>query len=92
MIPALNGIACWAVMVFVWIAGIELDLHQAWAHRVESGLSAGLALSVALAFGSAAAIGMLMFPGWVGANAQTWQFVMGIGMSCAVTALPILIL
>ena len=92
VIQALNGIAWWAVMVFVWIAGIELDLHKAWAHRVESGITAGLALGVPLAFGSAAAVGMLMFPGWVGAKAQTWQFVMGIGMSCAVTALPILIL
>ena len=92
VIQSLNGIAWWAVMVFVWIAGIELDLHQAWEHRIESGITAGLALGVPLAFGSAAGIGMLMFPGWVGAKAQTWQFVAGIGMSCAVTALPILIL
>jgi len=92
VIQALNGIAWWAVMVFVWIAGIELDLHKAWEYRVESGITAGLALGVPLAFGSAAAIGMLMYPGWVGAKAQSWQFVMGIGMSCAVTALPILIL
>ena len=92
VIQSLNGIAWWAVMVFVWIAGIELDLHKAWEHRVESGITAGLALGVPLAFGSAAGIGLLMFPGWVGAKAQTWQFVAGIGMSCAVTALPILIL
>ena len=92
VIQSLNGIAWWAVMVFVWIAGIELDLHQAWAHRVESGITAGLALGVPLAFGSVAALGMLMFPGWVGAKAQSWQFVLGIGMACAVTALPILIL
>ena len=47
---SLNGIAWWAVMLFVWIAGLELDLRQAW------------------------------------------QFVIGVGMACAVTALPILIL
>jgi Kef-type K+ transport system membrane component KefB len=92
VIQSLNGIAWWAVMVFVWIAGIELDLHKAWEHRVESGITAGLALGVPLAFGSVAALGMLMFPGWVGVKAQTWQFVLGIGMACAVTALPILIL
>jgi Kef-type K+ transport system membrane component KefB len=92
VISALNGIAWWAVMVFVWIAGIELDLHQAWEHRKESGITAGLALGVPLAFGSAAAVGMLMYPGWIGAKALTWQFVLGIGMACAVTALPILIL
>jgi Kef-type K+ transport system membrane component KefB len=51
-----------------------------------------LALGVPLAFGCAAALGMLAFPGWMGAKAQTWQFVVGIGMACAVTALPILIL
>src|SRR6476661_7742965 len=37
-------------------------------------------------------MGMLSFPGWVGSSAMTWQFVLGIGMACAVTALPILIL
>ena len=92
VVQSLNGIAWWAVMVFVWIAGIELDLQKAWEHRAESGITAGLALGVPLAFGCAAAVGMLMFPGWMGAKAQTWQFVAGIGMSCAVTALPILIL
>jgi Kef-type K+ transport system membrane component KefB len=92
VIQSLNGIAWWAVMVFVWIAGIELDLKQAWTHRKETGITAGLALGVPLAFGCAAAVGMLAFPGWMGAKAQTWQFVVGIGMACAVTALPILIL
>jgi Kef-type K+ transport system membrane component KefB len=31
VIQSLNGIAWWGVMVFVWIAGIELDLHKAAA-------------------------------------------------------------
>jgi Kef-type K+ transport system membrane component KefB len=92
VVQSLNGIAWWAVMVFVWIAGIELDLKQAWQHRFESGVTAGLALGVPLVFGCAAAAGLLMYPGWMGAKAQTWQFVAGIGMACAVTALPILIL
>ncbi len=92
VIGALNGVAWWAVMVFVWIAGIELDLGAAWKHRRESGITAGLALGVPLAFGSVAAIGMLVVPGWIGPKALTWQFVLGIGMACAVTALPILIL
>ena len=39
-----------------------------------------------------AAMGMLMYDGWIGPKAMTWQFVLGIGMACAVTALPILIL
>lgn len=93
VITALNGIAWWAVMIFVWIAGIELDLKQAWKHRGETGVTAGLALATPLAFGALAAIGMvLLSPGWAGPKGETWQVVLGIGMACAVTALPILVL
>ena len=92
VVQSLNGIAWWAVMVFVWIAGIELDLKQAWVHRRESSITAGLALGTPLACGCVAAAGMLMVGGWVGPKAMTWQFIVGVGMACAVTALPILIL
>jgi Kef-type K+ transport system membrane component KefB len=92
VIQSLNGIAWWAVMLFVWIAGIELDLRKTWEHRIESGITAGLALGTPLLFGCIAAAGMLMFDGWIGAKGMTWQFIMGVGMACAVTALPILIL
>src|ERR1700733_86167 len=92
VIQALNGIAWWAVMIFVFIAGIELDLRKAWSNRWESGVTAGLALGTPLAFGCVVAAGMLMFDGWIGPQALGWQFVLGIGMACAVTALPILVL
>ncbi|MDP3404172.1 MAG: cation:proton antiporter [Brevundimonas sp.] len=92
VITALNGIAWWAVMIFVWIAGLELDLKQAWARRAETGVTAGLALIVPLVFGALAAMVMLQFPGWSGPKGQPWQVVLGIGMACAVTALPILVL
>jgi Kef-type K+ transport system membrane component KefB len=92
VITALNGVAWWGVMIFVWIAGIELDLKKAWEHKRESGITAGLALGVPLVFGSVVAIGMLSFAGWMGPKATQWQFVLGVGMACAVTALPILIL
>jgi len=92
VIQSLNGIAWWAVMLFVMIAGIELDLRKAWAHRRESGITAGLALGTPLLFGCAAAALMLTVDGWMGPKAMTWQFVVGVGMACAVTALPILIL
>ncbi len=93
VIQSLNSVAWWAVMLFVFIAGIELDLRQAWLHRRESGITAGLALGMPLALGCGAAVVMLsMSTGWMGAKAQTWQFVAGVGMACAVTALPILIL
>ena len=93
VIQSLNGIAWWAVMVFVWIAGIELDLSKAWEYRRESGIAAGLALGMPLLFGCGAALAMLAAAsGWMGPKAHTWQFVLGVGMACAVTALPILIL
>lgn len=93
VIQSLNGIAMWAVMIFVWIAGIELDLRKVWAYRSESGITAGLALGTPLLFGAIAAILMLgMSGGWLGPNGASWQFVLGVGMACAVTALPILIL
>lgn len=92
VITALNGLAWWAVMIFVFIAGLELDLSEAWKNRGETGVTAGLALLAPLAFGALAAIAMLQFPGWVGTGGQDWQVVLGIGMACAVTALPILIL
>ena len=92
VVGALNGIAWWGVMVFVCIAGIELDLRRTWAHRGESIVTAGFALGTPLLLGSGAAFGMLGHAGWIGAQAQPWQFVVGVGMACAVTALPVLIL
>ncbi len=92
VVQSLDGIAWWAVMIFVWIAGIELNLQEVWKHRRESGVTAGLALGTPLVFGCIAAAGMLSCDGWIGSNAMGWQFVLGVGMACAVTALPILIL
>lgn len=92
VISLLNGIAWWAVMLFVFIAGIELDLKKTWRHRAESVTTAALALGAPLLLGSIAALGLLRYPGWLGPRASSWQFVLGVGMACAVTALPILIL
>ncbi len=90
---ALNGIAWWAVMMFVFVAGVELDLRQAWARRRETGITAGLALVVPLVLGSLAAVVLLATgAGWAGQRGAQWQVVLGIGMACAVTALPILVL
>ncbi len=93
VIKSLNGIAWWAVMIFVWIAGIELDLKKAWQYKRESGITAGLALGTPLLFGCVAAVALMSFSGgWMGPKGMTWQFILGVGMACAVTALPILIL
>jgi len=92
VIQSLNGLAWWAVILFVFIAGIELDLREAWIQRRDGGITAGLALAVPLLLGSAAALGLLLIPGWIGTAGKNWQFVVGIGMASAVTALPILVL
>ncbi|MEQ1594403.1 MAG: cation:proton antiporter [Casimicrobium sp.] len=92
VVQSLNGIAWWAVMLFVWVAGIELDVRQAWMHRRESSITAALALGAPLLLGSVVALGMTTTPSWIGPRALPWQFVVGVGMACAVTALPILIL
>lgn len=93
VIQALNGVAWWAVMMFVWVAGVELDLQEAWRRKGETGLTAGLALVTPLLFGAGAAVILLATgDGWAGPDGHRWQVVLGIGMACAVTALPILIL
>ena len=92
VVQALNGVGSWAVICFVWLAGLELDLASAWQRRRESGITAGLALGMPLLTGGLAALLIVGRSGWVGDAARPWQFVLGIGMACAVTALPILIL
>ena len=93
VIGALGGIATWAVMLFVWVAGLELNLADAWQNRRETAVTSGLALLVPLLFGSLAGAALLYLDtGWLGSGGQAWQFVVGIGMACAVTALPILVL
>jgi len=94
VITALNGIAWWAVSLFVFFAGLELDLSKLKTSKYESAVTAGLALGTPLLFGAAAAWILITYlPGsWMGPRAETWQFVLGIGMASAVTALPILIL
>lgn len=93
VILTLNGVAWWAVMIFVWLAGIELDLGSFWAARRDSLVTAGLALAMPLVLGAGAAALMLAGSSqWMGEAARNWQFILGIGMACAVTALPILVL
>jgi len=93
VIQLLNGIAWWAVALFVAIAGIELDLREAWRERRESFVTASLALGAPLLTGAICAVFLLkMSGGFIGEEARPWQFILGVGMACAVTALPILVL
>lgn len=92
VVTALNGIAWWAVMMFVWVAGIELDIGAAIRRGRETVVTASLALLTPLVFGTLAALILLQWPGWIGPNGNHAQVMLGIGMACAVTALPILVL
>ena len=51
VIATLNGVSWWAVSLFVFIAGIELNLQGAWTQRRESCITAGFALGVPLLLG-----------------------------------------
>jgi Kef-type K+ transport system membrane component KefB len=92
VIGALNGVAWWAVMMFVFAAGLELDLGDALGNWRETAITAGCALIFPLVLGAAAAAVLLQQPGWIGSKGNYGQAVLGIGMACAVTALPILVL
>jgi Kef-type K+ transport system membrane component KefB len=92
VVKTLSGVAQWGVMLFVMLAGIELDLKKVWTYRRESITTAGLSLCMPLLFGCAAALLLLAYPGWMGPKAAVWQFTLGTGMACAVTALPVLVL
>ncbi|WP_432377698.1 cation:proton antiporter [Duganella sp. P38] len=92
VVKTINGIALWGVMLFVMLAGVELDLRKTWLHRRESFTTAGLSLTVPLICGCAAALLLLNYEGWKGAKAADWQFMVGTGMACAVTALPVLVM
>jgi Kef-type K+ transport system membrane component KefB len=92
VMKTLSGIAQWGVMLFVMLAGIELDLKKVWTYRRESVTTAGLSLGMPLLLGCGAALLLVAYPGWMGPKAQVWQFTLGTGMACAVTALPVLVL
>jgi Kef-type K+ transport system membrane component KefB len=91
VVTLLNGVAWWGVMLFVFIAGVELDLAAAWREKRDAGTTALLAMAFPFALGCSAAL-LLPAGAWLGERGNATQFMLGIGMSCAVTALPILVL
>jgi len=92
VVQMLNAVALWAVMLFVFVAGIELDLRNAWRERRDSAVAAGFALVTPLCTGALAGAWLWWQGGWAGPAVSSWQFILGVGMACAVTALPILVL
>ena len=91
VVTLLNGVAWWGVMLFVFIAGVELDLAAAWREKRDAGTTALLTMVFPFALGCGAAL-LLPAGAWLGERGNATQFMLGIGMSCAVTALPILVL
>jgi Kef-type K+ transport system membrane component KefB len=91
VVTLLNGVAWWGVMLFVFIAGVELDLAEAWREKRDAGTTALLAMAFPFLLGCGAAL-LLPAGAWLGERGNATQFMLGIGMSCAVTALPILVL
>lgn len=92
VVQTLNGVAWWGVSLFIFIAGLELDLGMTWRHRRETSITAALSLGLPLILGCVVSSVLLGLGGWIGSAAQPWQFVAGVGMGCAVTALPVMIL
>lgn len=89
---SLNGVSWLATLIFVWIAGVELDQRQAWTYRGETIVVAVLSMSVPLIMGASFAYLLCDDPGWIGPEVHKSQFAIGVGMACSVTALPILIM
>jgi Kef-type K+ transport system membrane component KefB len=91
-VSLLNGLATWAVCLFLFCAGVELDLRDAWRDRRQVGVTAVLAIAVPLGVGiGASAVLLATGSDWVGTEGASWQFLVGMGMACAVTALPVLV-
>lgn len=89
----LGGLASWGIILFVWLAGLELDLTAAWSERRDGTITAACALVFPMLLGGGVGFALLsQGPNWMGPDAKPWQFVVGMGMACAVTALPILML
>lgn len=91
-IKMMSGVAVFAVVLFVFTAGIEVDINAAWDKRKDTVLTSSLALATPLLFGSVLALFLWRSDEWVGEKAHEWQFVLAVGMATAVTALPILVL
>ena len=55
-------------------------------------MTAAFALGTPLLLGCLAALLIARMDGWMSPRAHRWQFILGTGTACAVSALPILIL
>lgn len=91
-VKMLSGVATLAVVLFVFTAGLEVNLKEAWKEKTDSLTTSFFALITPLILGSALAFIISFDKKWLGPNAHEWQFILSVGMAMAVTALPILVL
>jgi Kef-type K+ transport system membrane component KefB len=91
VITSINSVAWWAVSLFVFSAGLELNLKGVWKEKKDSSVIAISAMLSPLIVGSILGLVFYYHSGWHGNSTTQWQFVLGIGMAMAVTALPVLI-
>lgn len=92
VVKMMSGVATIAVVLFVFTAGIEVDIKQAWANKADGLTTSFFALATPLIIGSLFAVVISFNSKWLGANAMQWQFVLSVGMAMSITALPILVL
>ena len=92
VVNKLDAVSTWAILIFMWSSGLELELRSAWRNRRDTIMTASFALGTPLMLGAAVGAVLLQSRGWMGPKAMSWQFVLGVGIACAVTALPILVL
>lgn len=87
-----SGVATLAVVMFVFTAGLEVNLKCALNKKKDTLVTASLALCSPLFIGSIVTLFLSLDKRWLGPKAHEWQFVLSVGMATAVTALPILVL
>lgn len=88
----LSGLAVFAVISFVFTAGVEVDLSKSWQNKKDTLTTSFFALVSPMILGSSFAILLSLDQKWIGKEADQWQFILSVGMAMAVTALPILVL
>jgi len=90
-LAALAGLQWLAVVLFAFLSGLHIGGGEARGlRRIAVSASLGCVLvPFALGVGAGLALGHLR-PGLIGAAATPWQFAIAVGVSMAVTALPVL--
>lgn len=92
VLKMISGVATLGVVLFVFTAGVEVDIKDAWADKKDTLTTSFFALATPLFFGAIIAFTISSNDKWLGSDTTKFQFTLSVGMAMAVTALPILIL